>query len=130
MFLFLYMVISNIDKGFIHINRIRITHKLLFSTWKLFCQFRVIEFLENTLVFEFLLDIFAYKICQSKSILKLNDFTLIIIVAIGFSLMSYLEVSVYSLARFIVFGLPSLMLLLSAIALEETYFINNNSLPK
>lgn len=86
------------------------------------------SFFGNTIVFEFLLGIFAFKIYQKKSMPKLNSLTLIIIAALSFSFMAYLEFSGYDLARFIAFGLPSVTLLLSVIALEETDFIKKNSL--
>jgi exopolysaccharide production protein ExoZ len=86
------------------------------------------SFFGNSILFEFLLGIFSFKIYQSKSVPKLNSFTLIMVAALSYSFMAYLELSGYNLARFLAFGLPSAVLLLSVIALEETDFIKNNSL--
>ena len=85
-------------------------------------------FFGSTIIFEFLLGIFAFNIYQKKLLQKLNGLILVITSALSFSFMAYLEFSGYELARFIVFGLPSVTLILSVVALEETDFIKNSSL--
>lgn len=86
------------------------------------------NFFGNTIVFEFLLGIFAFKIYQSKSMPKVNSLALITIAVLSFGFMAYLETNGFYLARFITYGFPSVTLLLSVIALDKTDFIKNNSL--
>jgi len=86
------------------------------------------DFFGNTIVFEFLLGIIAFKIYQTKSKPKVNSYILISIAVLSFSFMAYSETNGYDIARFIAYGIPSVTLLLSVVALEKTNFIKNNSL--
>ena len=109
---FIYLIISYCVTGNTNIDQ---TYKSFYS---------------NSIIFEFGLGMIAYKIYNHKYIVKLNS---LIITTVGISsiaIMVYLETSGKVNIRLIEFGIPSFMLLLSAITLEQKKLIKSNLIVK
>jgi len=68
-----------------------------------------------------LLGIIGFKIYQFRLCQKLNIFTLITIGLLSLIFITYSEINGFLLDRFILFGLPSVLLLLSTTALEGKF---------
>lgn len=112
---------------------ISITSSILLISYLIFGNYSensvLQSFFGNSRVFEFLFGIFAFNLYKSKLMPKCNALTSIFIAASSFGLMAYLELANYeNLAHVLKFGLPSIILILALVGLEETDFIKKNSL--
>jgi exopolysaccharide production protein ExoZ len=88
------------------------------------------SFFNNSIIFEFILGMLAFKIYKIRLMKKINNVVLLIISILSYFFMAYYEVIGTDIARVFIYGIPSLILILSVTALEETKFMENNSLTK
>ncbi len=77
------------------------------------------EFFGSELIFEFGLGIAAYKIYANKILNKISKYLLIIVSVVAYGFMAIAEANEYSGSRFIVFGVPSFLLVICAVGLES-----------
>jgi exopolysaccharide production protein ExoZ len=86
------------------------------------------SFFYSTLLFEFALGIIAFKLYEKNQIKKMGSFSLLAIVIISFGFMAYCETTGTNAERIFIYGIPSVTLLLSVTALENTNFIRSNKI--
>jgi exopolysaccharide production protein ExoZ len=79
-------------------------------------------FFGSTLLFEFSLGMLAYHIHQRFQSLKIPAFLFVIATCLSYALMAYFEIIGTQMDRFWAYGLPSFVLVLSMIFLENSVF--------
>ena len=85
------------------------------------------EFFSSELIFEFALGIAAYKIYSKSLLSRIKNLTFIALFIIAYSFMAYVEANEYKGSRFILFGIPSFLLVICAAELEGFIGeLNNN----
>jgi exopolysaccharide production protein ExoZ len=84
------------------------------------------NFFGSSLLFEFALGILAYRIHKSRVLIRLGSATLLVISLLSFIFMAVAETLHFGTARIITYGIPSIALVLSITALEDTSILMNN----
>ena len=77
------------------------------------------EFFGSELIFEFILGVVAFKIFSMNKIKHISKSILLPTAILAYGLMAFLGATEYGGNRFIFFGIPSFILVLSAVGLEE-----------
>ena len=77
------------------------------------------EFFGSELIFEFILGVIAFKIFSLNKLKQISNSILMPTAILAYGLMAFLEANEYGGNRFIFFGIPSFILVLSAVGLEK-----------
>jgi exopolysaccharide production protein ExoZ len=77
------------------------------------------EFFGSELIFEFILGVIAFKIFSMNKLKQISNSILLLTAIFAYGLMAFMEANEYGGNSFLVFGIPSFILVLSAVGLEE-----------
>ena len=93
---------------------------ILFFTFEFITESRMVsDFFGDDIILEFVLGIIAFKIYTFSILKRLSNLILIFIIVLSYFFMAYIQIEDIGNSRLIFYGLPSFLVVLSCVGLED-----------